>query len=63
MREREGGSNLFFVNDIDINFLKRECHTPTLDWLKRGGVARDWDSFTCFSDIGGPIAINKFIRK
>ena len=25
--------------------------------------ARDWDSFTYFSSIGGPISINKSIRK
>ena len=33
-----------------------ECHTLTPAWAKRGGVTQDWDSLTCFSDIGGPIS-------
>ena len=37
------------------------CHAPTPAWAKIEGAARDWDSFTLLSDIGGPISINKSI--
>ena len=35
---------------------ERYCYVPYPTWTKRGGATRDWDSLTCFSDIGGPIS-------
>ena len=32
------------------------CHAPTPAWTKRGSATWDWDSLTCFWDIGGPIS-------
>ena len=34
----------------------RNCHAPTLAWVKRGGAVRDMDSLTYFLDLGGPIS-------
>ena len=35
------------------------CQALTPAWAKRRGTGWDWDSLTCFSDIGGPISYLK----
>ena len=38
------------------SYANRLCHALTHAWEKKGGATLDWDSLTCFLDIGGPIS-------